>query len=283
MTDPTQSPIDQTLIRAARRILQPLVRILVRNGITALAFQELARKVFVDVTFDEFGIEGKPQTLARVSVITGLNRKEVARLRKLPPLDETDGAWWNRAGTVLAAWFTDDAFLDGKHDPLDLPFSGESPSFTELVKKHSGDMYPRAIADELLRLGAIEEVRGRLRMSKRGYVPTEDPARMIDILGLDTRELIETIDHNLQAEPSDKLVQRKVLANNLPTRHLAEFNRYSERLIQHLIEELARWLSERDAGRDHSQSESRHSAGIGVFQINRLSSPGAANPSEESQ
>ena len=91
--------IDNHLLRAARRILRPVVRILLRNGITANVFQELARKVFVDVAYEEFGIEGKNQTLARVSVITGLNRKEVARLHKLEDVAEGDRAWWNRAGT----------------------------------------------------------------------------------------------------------------------------------------------------------------------------------------
>ena len=81
MTD-TPKTFEEHLFRAARRILHPLVRILLRNGITAPVFQELARKVFVDVARDEFPPEGKSQTLANISVITGLNRKEVARLAK---------------------------------------------------------------------------------------------------------------------------------------------------------------------------------------------------------
>ncbi len=263
--------VEQSLLRAAQRVLRPLVRVMLRNGVTAQTMQELVRKVFVDVAHDEFGIEGKPQTLARISVITGLNRKEVARLRKLPALDESDRAFFNRAGTVFAAWRMDEAFHDAKGDPLDLPFSGPSPSFTELVKKHSGDMYPRAIADELLRLGAIQEVDGKLRMSGRGYVPVADQARMIDILGVDAGELIETIDHNLQAGDDDRRLQLKVIANNLPESAFRDFDRYSKRIARTAIEEIARWLGERDLGKDDSGTDRRLTVGVGMFQIVRTS------------
>lgn len=271
--------LDSHLLRATRRILRPVVRILLRNGITVAAFEELARKVFVDVAHEEFGIQGKPQTLARVSVITGLNRKEVGRLHKMDAITDDDRSWWNRAGTVLAGWMTDKQFHSHAGFPLDLPFSGPSPSFVDLVKKYSGDMYPRPVADELLRLGAIEEVGGKLRMSSRGYAPNSDPAAMVDILGMDTAEFVETIDHNIQADADQKLLQAKVLANNLPEKHLSAFNEFSKRVCMNALNEIAHWLNAHDAGKDQSGSDARFSAGVGMFQINRLSRRGqASNP-----
>lgn len=262
--------VEQKLMQAARRILRPLVRILLRNGIPSDALTELVRKTYVDVADQEFGIEGKRQTIARISVITGLNRKEVSRLRSLDPLNGADAVWWNRAAHVLGSWLRDEAFLDRKGDPVDLAFSGDVPSFEALVKKHSGDMYPRSVADELLRMGAIEEVGGKLRMTTRGYVPAADPERIIDILGLDTAELMETIDHNLQAtEDDERLFQLKVLSDNVPVEYLEEFNAYSRRLSRPVLEELSRWLSERDKGRDWSGDDERVEVGLGIYHINR--------------
>jgi hypothetical protein len=230
----------------------------------------MVRKTYVDVAHEEFGIDGKRQTLSRISVITGLNRKEVARLLKLPPIDRSDEVWWNRAAHVLASWLRDETFLDRKGDPLDLPFAGAEASFTELVRRHSGDMRPRAVADELLRIGAIEAVDGKLRMTARGYVPGADSERIIEILGMDTAEFMELIDHNLLADPDDRLVQLKVLSDNVPARYQAEFNAYSGRLTRNLLEELARWLSERDHGSDWSGDDERVVLGLGVYQINRI-------------
>ena len=172
---------------------------------------------------------------------------------------------------MLASWLRDREFLDSKGDPLDLSFAGESPNFSDLVRKHSGDMYPRSVADELLRLGAVEDVNGKLRMTNRGYVPGADPEMILDILGIDTSDLIETVDHNLQAESdAERLMQLKVLCDNLPAEHLEAFNRYSARLSRPVLEELARWLSERDKGRDWSGDDERMQVGLGVSQINRV-------------
>ncbi|MGE0624468.1 MAG: DUF6502 family protein [Pseudomonadales bacterium] len=261
--------IENKLLDAARRILLPLVRILLRNGVPSDALTELVRKTYVDVAENEFGIDGKRQTTARISVITGLNRKEVARLRGMAPLSSDDQRRWNRAATVLGAWLRDDEFHDRKGDPLDLPFEGSAVSFAQLCKKHSGDMQPRAIADELLRVGAIEQVEGRLRMTTRGYVPAGDPESVAEILGIDTAELIETIDHNMTAGADDKLFQLKVLSTNVPAEHVEEFNAYSRRLARPVLEELNRWLAARDMKRDWSGTDERMVLGLGIYQINR--------------
>ena len=262
-------PIESKLMDAARRILYPLVRILLRNGIPSDALTELVRKTYVDVAEAEFQIDGKKQTTARISVITGLNRKEVARLRGVPALTDEDQKRWNRAAKILGAWLRDPEFQDRKGDPLDLAFDEGKPSFAQLVKKHSGDMQPKAIADELLRVGAIELAAGRYRMTTRGYVPAQDPESIAEILGIDTAEFIETVDHNMQAGPDDKLFQLKVLSDNVPVKYVDEFNAYSRRLARPVLEELNRWLAERDLKRDWSGDDDRAVLGLGIFQINR--------------
>ena len=267
--------IEHKLLNAARRILYPLVRILLRNGIPSDALTELVRQTYVDVADQEFGIDGKRQTTARISVITALNRKEVARLRGNDPLPAEDQRRWNRAATVLGAWLRDETFQDRKGDPLDLPFEGEGPTFADLVKRYSGDMQPRAVADELLRVGAIESIDGRLRMTSRGYVPTDDPESIADILGIDAGEFIQTVDHNMRSD--DKLLQLKVLSTNVPIEYLEEFNAYSRRLSRPVLEELNRWLAERDLKQDWSGDDERVVLGLGIYQINRA----AERPSKE--
>ena len=271
--------IEQKLMGAARRILHPLVRIFLRSGLPSDAMTELVRKTYVDVAEAEFQISGKRQTTARISVITGLNRKEVARLRALEPLSGEDKRRWNRAAKVLGAWLREAHFLDRKGDPLDLPFEGGPTSFSQLVRVHSGDMQPRAIADELLRVGAVETVDGKLRMITRGYVPAGDPGSTAEILGIDTAEFIETIDHNMQAKSDEKLFQLKVLSDNIPAKYNDEFNAYSRRLARPVLEELNRWLAERDLEEDWSGNDDRAVLGLGIYQINRTAQRPA--PGEE--
>ena len=254
----------ERVLAAIGRILRPIVRILIRNGVPSDALTEVVRKTYVDVAQDEFQLGGKPQTVSRISVITGLHRKEVARLRALDAFDiSAEAAGRNRVATVLSAWLREADFLDRKGDPLDLPFTGAA-SFSELVRRYSGDMKPRAMADELLASGAIESVDGRLRMSARGYVPGADPDEMIAVLGTDPVELIETIDHNMQS--GDRRYQRKVEYDNIPGEYAAEFRGLSARLAQHLLEELDRWLAARDLGAK-STPDTTLTIGLGIYQI----------------
>ena len=86
------------LFAAILRLLRPLVRILLRNGVSYSTFADYAKWVYVDVASKEFGIRGRKQSTSRVSVLTGLSRKEVMRVRQLPrPDDSLD----NPTGTAV--------------------------------------------------------------------------------------------------------------------------------------------------------------------------------------
>jgi hypothetical protein len=266
-------PNTERVLAAIGRILRPIVRILIRNGVPSDALTQLVRKTYVDVAAAEFQLNGKRQTVSRISVITGLHRKEVARLRSLNGKGLGTGASArNRAAAVLTAWLRDPDFLDRKGDPLDLPFAGTN-SFSELVRRYSGDMKPRAMADELLASGAIENSGGRLRLSARGYVPGADTGDLIAMLGTDTAQLIDTIDHNLRNP--DKRYQRKVEYINVSREHAAEFRELSARLSQHLLEELDRWLASRGA-QGTTLREPTMTLGLGIFQIEESGGNGTA-------
>ena len=103
-------------------------------------------------------------------------------------------------------------------------------------------------------------------MTQRGYVPKDNPSVLIDMLGADSAELIETIDHNLQ-NTQEPLLQAKVLAENLPEEQLTEFIRYSKRLSRNLLQDLNHWLSDRDKGDDFSGETRRFEAGLGLYHI----------------
>ena len=74
----------QALSAALVRMLRPLVRLLLRRGVSFKAFSDLLRWLYVDVAIEEFGLSGRKQSVSRVSVVTGLTRKEVSRLINLP-------------------------------------------------------------------------------------------------------------------------------------------------------------------------------------------------------
>ncbi|MGQ9694423.1 MAG: DUF6502 family protein [Thermodesulfobacteriota bacterium] len=258
----------KVLSAAVLRILKPLVRILLRHGISYNTFADLAKWAYIEVAAREFGIEGRKQTTSRVSILTGLTRKEVKRVRQLEhPEDQASAEKYNRAARIITAWQREAEFLEPDGQPKILPLTGEISSFAELVRRFSGDVPTRAIKDELLRVRAVEELPdGRLRLLARAYIPKMSEKDKIHILGTDVAFLISTIDHNLQTQVSEPFFQRKVAYDNLPQEVLQKFRRLASRKAQELLVRLDRWLARHDRDTNPEISGTgRHRAGVGIY------------------
>ncbi len=256
------------LLAAIIKLLQPLIRILLRNGIPFGTFADLAKHVYVKMAMEEFGLPNRKQTASRVSIITGLTRKEVSRIQGLSEIENEETIErYNRAARVVSGWVRDSRFLDSSGQPAVLPVEGNGVSFSELVRHFSGDMPVRAVLDELDRVGVIDHLPdGRIRLLSRAYIPVTGEVEKLGILGTDVRDLICTIDNNITREADQRLLQRKVSYDNLPEEILVELRQLSAQKGQSLLEELDIWLSQHD--RDNNTSVSgtgRHRAGIGIY------------------
>lgn len=263
-----QSSKYNILSAAVARILKPLIRILLRNGISYGTFADIAKRQYIEVAQNEFLIKGRKQSISRVSVITGLTRKEVKRIVGLDKAEDAQTQdRYNRAARVVAGWRRDSEFLDSQGKPLELSVSGMGNSFQELVKRYSGDIPYRAILDELDADSSVKRIgENRVRLTQRAYLPKADDSMKLHILGVDTAFLIDTIEHNLNAENSSPRFQRKVLYDNLPAEALPEFRRLSSKAAQDLLERFDKWLSVRDRDvNPKSGGTGRHTAGVGIY------------------
>lgn len=248
MTVPKKSGDTASVLSAAvLKLLAPLVRLLLRYGVPYAAFADLAKRVYVDEA-ERLEIPGRKRTVSRAAVLTGLSRKEVARVRALEaPDDRAIRERYSRAARVIAGWLRDESFRDARGRPRAVALEGESPSFAELVKRYSGDMPARAVLDELERVGAVEtEASGKIRLVTRAYVPASGEADKLEILGTDVADLIATIAHNLACAPGEAFFQRKVAYDNLADDRDASLRRIAGEKAQALLEDLDRVMASRD-------------------------------------
>lgn len=150
----------RALLLFAETMLRPLIRILLRYGLSYPEFNQMARKLYVDIAMHEaeFRIpQRRRQYKARVACLTGLSRKEVLRLLySKRAVEDPNFSSYNRASRVLEGWWSDERYRNAAGQPVSLPFRAAHGrrSFTGLVMEYSGDIPPRAILDELRRAGA---------------------------------------------------------------------------------------------------------------------------------
>jgi hypothetical protein len=74
----TEDSLRLGLLSAYRKLMQPLVRILVRKGVSFAELSEVLKSVFVEVADRDFVIPGRRTSQSRVAILTGLTRKEVS-------------------------------------------------------------------------------------------------------------------------------------------------------------------------------------------------------------
>jgi len=257
----------RVLETAVASLLRPLFRVLLRQSMSFIAFEEIAKRVFVEVAMKDFGIEGKAPSMSRAAILSGLTRKEVARLLSDAPRgDEEPGERYNRAAKVMTGWQRDADFMETDGSPRWLREEGPR-SFAELVRRYSGDMPARAVLDELQRVGAVRRHDdGRIEPMTRAYVPRASVADKLAILGSDVADLISTIGHNIEHGKSDPRFQRKVMYHRIASAHLPAFRKFSAAQSQALLERLDRWLQEHDTGFPDEGPEPRAArVGLGVY------------------
>ena len=264
MTTDTQQLIGTSLVR----ILRPLIQILLRNGVTYRAFAETAKAVYVEVATKEHHIPGRKQTDSRISVITGLSRKEVKRVKSLPASEVgNDLARYNRASRVISGWTQDRDFMDSQGNPLDLKMDQADNSFAELVRRYSGDAPPRAVLDELEQVGAVQRLDdGTLCLVTRGYIPQTDSPERLGIFGVMVADLLHSSDYNLKDESAKPYFQRVVANERIPAAATEEFQQVTRRYCQQYLEKLDHWLAENEADSDGDTELRRIGVGIYYFE-----------------
>jgi len=253
--------MQETLRNTLRNILRALIRTLLRNGMSYGEFDQIARKCFVDVAFDDFATPKKKQTISNVAILTGLNRKEVKKMHELDADQaELSSKQYNRIIRVLGGWINDPAYLRKDGNPRDLDYEGAG-SFSELVKNYSGDMPVAAMQKALLASSNIKfSDDNQVRLLSHAYLPSDDPVEKLAILGSDTRQLIETIDYNLTAPEEALRFQRKASNPRVALASIPAIKQFLRRKGQAFLEELDLYLTQHEADDDSTTELS-----VGLF------------------
>lgn len=204
-------------VNAVRRILTPLVRLLLRYQVTYSALLPLLKQVYVEVAEHDFALPDKAQTDSRISLLTGVHRKDVRRLRT-----ETDGedahapVSVSMGGQMVAYWLSAPGY-QSKGQPLRLPLKAKAgkPSFEQLVEAVAhGDIRPRAVLDEWLALGVVHQFDdGLLALKQEAFIPRSGEQELLFFLGRNVADHLQVAAENIQSD--SPMLERSVYYGGL--------------------------------------------------------------------
>lgn len=255
------------LVRALLRVLRPLVRLLLEHGVTYPYLANLLKTVFVDVAAHDFPLPGKAQTDSRLSLLTGVHRKDVKRLVRAPHATDEVPPAVSLGAELVARWSTDADYVDTAGRPRPLArFATEdgSVSFEALVAGVNKDIRPRVVLDEWLRLGVARlDDDSRVHLNTDAFVPRHGFDEKAFYFGQNVHDHLAATAHNLmQGEPP--FLERSVYYENLTPASVAKLAELSKTLGMQTLQAInreARKLARADA----NAAEAKQRMNFGVY------------------
>jgi len=254
------------LAAAVVRVLRPLIRAVLRSGLSYKAFNDLVKWVYVDVSMREFTIPGRKNSKSRVAVLTGLTRREVDRLVRMREPKEGTPERYNRAARVLSGWADDPQFQNADGAAKVLNVDGND-GFMELVRQYSGNQPYRAVLDELVRVGSVERIEGdQVRLLKAYYEPVtgRQEEEKLNILGIASGDLLETIAYNIRRTDAPPFYQQEIY-ERFPEEKLAELRELIRKHCDQFAIRTDRILYSNLAQQRPERKDSDRRAGVGIY------------------
>lgn len=195
---------EETLQAMLVRVLRPLVKLALASGFNFTAFSAVLRRLYIEVAEKEFALPNKQQTDSRISLLTGIHRKDVNRLRGqvLDPSFLTVGV--SQTSRILARWLADPLYCDADDRPSALPRTSVDggPSFESLVSDITKDVHPRSILDEWLDRGiAVVDDNGWVRLNLSSIVPNAGDDARRHYFTRNLRDHVQASVMNLMNDP----------------------------------------------------------------------------------
>ena len=264
-----KDPARKILAATAVSIFRPLVKTLLKFGVSYKTCAQWLRWTFVDVATSDFQLKQRKQSKSRVAILTGLSRVEVDRMSKsTPPQEEHGEEPYHRAARVLTGWAYNPDYLDDAGKPAVLGFEGGNVSFSSLVAQYAGGAPPRALLDELLRVGSVAVTPDReITLIKTGFVSAEagDHLESLKIMGLSTSRLLDTINYNLDSATEQKRLQLLAFSRRIPADKLELIEAHVLKRGREVIEEIDHFLFTQSVPDDNQDTDELYRTGMGVY------------------
>ncbi len=256
------------LLEAVARVLTPLVKLLIARGVTYQAASEMLKRVYVRAGQKHF--TGASATDTQLSLVTGLNRKEIRRLTDDSLQSAAPESVTSFAASVHAAWLTQRRFIDrsgGASKPRVLPMraQGKHPSFVELVRTVTTDHRPSALLDELLRLELVDvDEEGDVTLRPRPFLSRRSLADRLLPLAENLGDHASAAVSNVLAD-EPPFLERSVFSDELSEESAAHLHELTKTRWKQIHDELIEKASKHEAGDSKAGRSANNRIRVGMY------------------
>ncbi|RMG41409.1 MAG: hypothetical protein D6719_08635 [Candidatus Dadabacteria bacterium] len=213
------------LLLLLEELIVPIARLCLRHSLKLNDIVRVWKHALVRVAQAELIANKEKVSVSRISLMTGVHRQDVTRLREEPvPLAQEK----DLISRVLGQWQYDPRFITKSGKPRVLEAEGKDSEFAALVHSVSAEPNPYSVLYEMERSGVVERTPRGVKLKSRIHVASGgDMEEVLRMLAPDVADLSEAVYENLSGEDSIR---------NLHLR--TEFNRVAEESVP----EIKNWL-----------------------------------------
>jgi hypothetical protein len=262
-----------SLLKAARRLMRPLVRLMMQSGLTFPVLSDTLRRLYVEIAVNDVLTEPKSRTDSRISLLTGVHRKEIRRLREMPADNPDAPDIVTLASQIVAKWVGSAPFIDADGRPLTLrrtngDVSDLKPSFDKLVESVTTDIRPRAVLDDLLGHGVVVmDAEDCVKLNADAFIPRPGREEQLFYFARNLHDHVAAAVANISAAEVPPFLDRSVHYDRLTPEQVQTLREYARAVAMRVlldVNKLAQELTEASPGAEPKQPR-RINFGIYVF------------------
>jgi len=207
-----------------RHYLKPVIRAFLRHGYSIHDLIVIGKELFIEAAQEEMISKGRKVNISRISVMTGLYRREISEyLRGEHQASEYSASLVAR---VLSKWESTPKFQDGNKRPRPLSWTIKGKEFIKLVYSVSKDTHDGTILAELKRAGLVVIEEDMVRLVKREALILGDIDRATKIVESNLEGCLRSAEENMLINPEPRNLHLKTAYDNLPVEHLTDLKRW---------------------------------------------------------
>ncbi|MEM7083704.1 MAG: DUF6502 family protein [Pseudomonadota bacterium] len=252
-------------VKACYMMIQPVIKILLKLGVSFKTFTSIAQKVYIDCVLDD---ENNKVSVSAIAAMTGISRKKVGDFIDIETSDLSEPTDKLAVAVVIDNWWE---HLDEKGEPLHLPIVSESGLDVKTLIAGAKVDLPFSTVVKLIKKSEQIEIDDKgffYPISRENVDAQKTTSGSILDCAASVHGYADTIYKNLFPECSerkDKLFERRARVPHMSKEEFAKFQSFCTLKLPELVIQFNEWLDENVGDCKISASPNQGFTGVGIY------------------